>query len=268
MEYFQDIKFIHWNRIENYSNYVNYYPSHPSLQLVRRGKLQFAFGTNAPREISAPVVFWEYPSMKCIYGNPDRQCWDHSFITFAGPRAKQLLLEGLMPISPNGFIQLSRPLEFIELYNEILRLLDFDHQALKHARAAVMLEELVVMLAEAGSFQTPGHYTAQIEQLCCEIRTNPLKDWDFHALAGERFFISYVYFRQLFKNISGSAPGDYLNWCRMRHAMELMRESSLSISEIAYECKYLDSSAFSRAFKRKTGISAQEYRRSLRKTLG
>lgn len=263
MEYFQDVKFIYWKKIENYNNFHESFPAQPALHLVRRGKLLFGFGDNPVQEIEAPVVYWENPEKKCLYGNPGGSCWDHSFITFTGERAYRMLNDGLMQINQNGFVKPRNPLEFIEIYDEILGLLEFDHKINKHGQAVALLEQLIVMLAESESYMPQSPYADNIEILSREIREHPLADWDFKKLAGKRFFISYVYFRQLFRNIIGAAPADYLNWCRMRYAMELMRDSSLSIGEIAYKCKYNNQSAFARAFRRKTGISAQEYCRSL-----
>jgi AraC-like DNA-binding protein len=66
-----------------------------------------------------------------------------------------------------------------------------------------------------------------------------------------------------FKQSTGLSPHRYLLAYRVNRAKEMMGDESRSLTEIALECGFSDSSHFSVAFRRIVGISPREYRRSL-----
>lgn len=80
--------------------------------------------------------------------------------------------------------------------------------------------------------------------------------------AGEH--LSQSRFRELFHSSFGCAPGDYITGLRMRRARELLESTELPVSVIAEMCGYTDEMYFMRIFKKKNGVSALKYRKSLR----
>jgi signal transduction histidine kinase/DNA-binding LacI/PurR family transcriptional regulator/AraC-like DNA-binding protein len=60
----------------------------------------------------------------------------------------------------------------------------------------------------------------------------------------------------------GITPITYLNRFRIRQAKRLLRNSTLNMSEIAASVGFSDSAYFSRVFRRETGMSPTDYRRS------
>jgi hypothetical protein len=63
-----------------------------------------------------------------------------------------------------------------------------------------------------------------------------------------------------FKANAGVAPLTYLQNLRMRLAEQRLREGEMSISELAESLGYESDSAFSNAFKRRTGMAPKHYR--------
>lgn len=74
------------------------------------------------------------------------------------------------------------------------------------------------------------------------------------------FGCSEGYFYRLFKRHTGQTPIAVLTAIRMGRAEQLLRETSLSIAEIAAQVGYDDSFYFSRAFKKKTGVRPSSFR--------
>jgi two-component system, response regulator YesN len=74
--------------------------------------------------------------------------------------------------------------------------------------------------------------------------------------------ISPSYFKHLFKQESGFTFSDYLTKVRIRKAKELLLNSDLNITEIAFETGYQNSNYFSIVFKNLEGISPSEYRKN------
>lgn len=77
----------------------------------------------------------------------------------------------------------------------------------------------------------------------------------------ERFNISVGYVSKLYKKITGQTFIDYVLELRIEKAKSLLREERLiKIKEIGETVGYLNTSSFVRVFKKKTGISPNEYR--------
>jgi AraC family transcriptional regulator len=66
-----------------------------------------------------------------------------------------------------------------------------------------------------------------------------------------------------FKQSTGLSPYQYLLRHRINCANEMMRDPNKTLTEIAMDCGFGNSSQFSVAFKRIVGTSPREYRRSL-----
>lgn len=68
------------------------------------------------------------------------------------------------------------------------------------------------------------------------------------------------YFSKLFKEDMGCPPQEFLIRMRLSKATELMKTSRSSIGDIAQLCGYPNQLHFSRAFKKRYGISPREWR--------
>lgn len=70
--------------------------------------------------------------------------------------------------------------------------------------------------------------------------------------------------KQGFHRLYGTSAFCFLHSLRMRQAYELLRDSELSISEIAERIGYTRQSAFSAAFRREYGVAPREIKKSCR----
>lgn len=71
---------------------------------------------------------------------------------------------------------------------------------------------------------------------------------------------SKSHFIRLFKDVFGSTPHDFLSTVRVERAKTLILEGRMAIAEVACSVGFESRFAFSRLFKQRVGISAQEYR--------
>ena len=63
------------------------------------------------------------------------------------------------------------------------------------------------------------------------------------------------------KAINGMTTQQYAMKVRLTHASNLLKNNTdMAISEVAFRCGFEDATSFSRAFRRKNGISPSEYR--------
>lgn len=76
--------------------------------------------------------------------------------------------------------------------------------------------------------------------------------------------VSQCHLSSLFKKITDENLNEYITDVRLKHAKELLRNTTLKIYEIADKVGYsVDSQYFSTSFKSKTGMSPSEYRNNI-----
>ncbi|TLS52684.1 helix-turn-helix domain-containing protein [Paenibacillus antri] len=71
-----------------------------------------------------------------------------------------------------------------------------------------------------------------------------------------------AYFSHVFKKETGQSFIDYVNEVRIERAMELIRRDSLTITQIGFQVGYRHLSHFIRTFKKRTGITPTEYKKT------
>ena len=74
--------------------------------------------------------------------------------------------------------------------------------------------------------------------------------------------VSSSYLHKLFKTTLNTTPGEYLLGCRISAAKDLLANSGLPLSEIAFRCGFNSQSYFSDCFKRNVGISPLSFRKN------
>jgi AraC-like DNA-binding protein len=95
------------------------------------------------------------------------------------------------------------------------------------------------------------------------LHAEPARDWNIEALADEAA-LSRSAFYDRFVRLIGQPPMQYLTQWRMQVASGLLRQSHAPVASIALEVGYESEAAFSRAFKRATGIPPAAWRRARR----
>lgn len=88
--------------------------------------------------------------------------------------------------------------------------------------------------------------------------SEPLQIADLSAVAG----MSQTSLMRHFRDVVQCSPVDYLIRLRVAHAKRLLRASNAPMSEIASQCGFCDSNYLARQFRRVTGHSPRQYRRS------
>lgn len=92
------------------------------------------------------------------------------------------------------------------------------------------------------------------------ILNAPFAKHDIETLALAARY-SKSHFIRLFRDVFGLTPHDLLTEARIDLAKHLISSSRLAISEVASNVGFDSRCAFSRLFKRRVGVSAQDYRR-------
>lgn len=77
-------------------------------------------------------------------------------------------------------------------------------------------------------------------------------------------YVSQWHLSKLLNKYKGESFSDILNGIRIDKAKELLKDPALRIGDVAEQVGFLDMAHFSRVFKKQTGMSANEYRNSLK----
>jgi AraC family transcriptional regulator len=75
--------------------------------------------------------------------------------------------------------------------------------------------------------------------------------------------LSPFHFARVFKQSFGQPPQRYLTLRRIERAKELLRQPDLSVTRIGLDVGFSDTSSFSAAFHRETGVTPTDFRRVL-----
>jgi AraC-like DNA-binding protein len=76
--------------------------------------------------------------------------------------------------------------------------------------------------------------------------------------------LSIFHFTRAFAATTGVPPHRHVSQRRLETARAMITTGRASLSQIAYECRFSSQSSFTRAFRRATGVTPAEYRRTLR----
>ena len=106
---------------------------------------------------------------------------------------------------------------------------------------------------------TYNDYVQRINKVVAYINNHLDETLDLKTLANEAA-LSDFHFHRIFKALKGEAIGGYITRLRLEATARLLRYTSLTIEEIAFNIGYETPASLSKAFKKQYGISLTEYR--------
>ncbi len=131
------------------------------------------------------------------------------------------------------------------------------------------LEQLIVMVkgeveALCGLLQKKqgnGQYSAPVKEVMRYVEEHLGERISLEQVA-DAVFLSRPYLSTLFKKETGKKFSSYLQEVRLEKSCIMLRNSRLSIGEIAEQAGFFDSAHFSKVFKEHYGCSPLEYRKT------
>lgn len=88
------------------------------------------------------------------------------------------------------------------------------------------------------------------------------ENYGIKALCGS-LNLSRMHLHRKVKKITGKTTLQYIHFYRLERAKDLLQQSKLSISEVAYQTGFKSPSHFSQVFSRVIGISPSKWRRDI-----
>jgi AraC family transcriptional regulator, L-rhamnose operon transcriptional activator RhaR len=123
-------------------------------------------------------------------------------------------------------------------------------------------QHLVILLSRhAGEvMDISADATLRVAESIRRIESRYMEQIDLGELARSCAMSERNFFR-LFRQATGQPPRAYMERLRIEHASERLRNTDMTITEIAFACGFVDSNFFARQFRKITGHSPSEYRR-------
>ncbi len=129
------------------------------------------------------------------------------------------------------------------------------------------ITELLISFARKEKISTPkelGGYSKIMQEAAEYINSSYETDISLPMLS-KKFSLSQSFFSRKFKEITGFGVAEYINLVRIKMAEKLLKEGSLSVTDIAYACGFSDSSYFAMTFKKLMGTTPLKYSKRYRK---
>lgn len=123
----------------------------------------------------------------------------------------------------------------------------------------MLLEYWQSVESVASDAGTALRHRRAVSEVAAEIHRDPGGCKDIGRLASRRGYHS-KYFARLFREFTGQNPREFLIQAKIHKAQDLLRNSDLSVGEVADLCGYSSVYFLSRQFKQSTGLTPTEYR--------
>ena len=122
------------------------------------------------------------------------------------------------------------------------------------------IEEKVIRVCRIAEISEEKTVDNTAQMVIDYIRENYNSDITLKDLAENVFFLNSSYLSHLLKSRTGKNYLTYLTEIRMEKAAELLKHSSLTVTEVAGMCGYNDISKFIQVFKKFYGNTPGKYR--------
>ncbi|MBQ8893992.1 MAG: helix-turn-helix domain-containing protein [Clostridia bacterium] len=129
----------------------------------------------------------------------------------------------------------------------------------------ILLQLIALVLTESGATLNPDEKDTEhsMQAAIQYIHANLHRTVTVAELA-EITGYSPGHFAKTFRQCFGLLPLDYITKIKINQAQKRLRETRLSVSVIAEELGYCDANYFGKVFKKKTGVSPLQYRKTAR----
>lgn len=193
---------------------------------------------------------------------PDSASWHSMWVHCYGANAKAYYDAFLTHNNGSNIGIFHHPSRVINIFSALLGLdMSGHNQVMADFQAATLLTQL---LTECVLSTMATEKTGDVPQVIQRVRMhllNHFQEKNTLEELGSKFNINPYYLQKQFKRYVGMSPSDYQIFLRMTKAKELIRNTKLPISEIAFAVGIENLGYFTRRFKQQEGVTPQEYRK-------
>lgn len=250
-----------WERTTPAHSYGPHARNHYLFHYIIAGK-----GVLLANEQEYPITaghgFLVVPGQITTYRSDENDPWEYTWLEFDGLRAHESLnLAGISGKEPVYTARSKRDGQLLQ--DEMLYIVNHSEASPIHliAHGYLFLDQLVQSSANRQEGRERRLRDFYIKEALAFIDRNYQRDISIEEIAAV-CGLNRSYFGKVFRDSVGESPQAYLLHYRMARAAQLLKETRMSIGEIAAQVSYPNQLHFSRAFKNVHGVSPREYRQT------
>ncbi len=229
------------------------------IHYIRRGKGYFECN-GKKYTLTEGQSFLIVPGQLVYYYPDETDPWEYAWVDFSGIEAKKLL--GFCSLSPENPIAEKKVTKLDEIFKNASRL--FSNQTEADICRNVGLFRMV-FAAYIENYPVINVKTADelLITRAAEYIENNYRHPDLNINEiSEALGINRVTLHRKFTEELDISPGNYIIRLRLKKACALLKGSDYSIKSIAYSTGFSDQFYFTKAFKKQTGMTPTQYRKS------
>ncbi|MDG2346141.1 MAG: AraC family transcriptional regulator [Opitutae bacterium] len=233
-----------------------------TLVYITHGSGTFESQSGGKKTINAGDLFILYPGEWHRFKPNNNKGWHEHWVEFDGEQARRIMRHpALSPEQPVHSIGADESI--LRLFLEISEATQTQPPGFEQIIATQASQIVARLLARLQYSSTEDHdMETRIRRACLHILQHSEQTINTPQLSRD-LGISHSAFRNQFKQVTGLPPGQYQIQIRLNKARRLLRNSTLSIQEIAEQLGFDSIYYFSRLFKKKTGCSPLAYRKQI-----
>lgn len=236
--------------------------NHYCIHHIISGKGYYAVGGHV-YSLGAGDTFILYPDTEVKYYADGEKPWEYAWVGFMGTDAASMVratdFTEEHPYIDNGVLPKK---ELRRLLNKIYEVKGNSHEAAV-AMTGTLYTLMALLMHYCGQKEpVKDIQLAYVEKAKDFILTGYSYPITIEAVAAYTG-ISRSHLYRSFQAFEHQSPKEYLSSFRIRQACRLLKETSLSVSAVAYSVGFENSLYFSKAFKKQMQISPTQYRQVL-----
>lgn len=161
---------------------------------------------------------------------------------------------------PNGLIKIVNNILIVRVVQRIVDELETRSPYYKYMVVMLYAELLIHIYRYVSETYLPTCSNEVLKKATLFMRHNYQQSISITALA-QQLGIGERYLRSLFSHHLHMSPINYLNQIRINKAVELLRNTDLSVKEIGFRCGFQSPQYFSRLFKQYMGVTPHQLTR-------
>lgn len=249
---------IRFNPTRNCYNLCSHWHEHIELLFFTAGSTKIMCGSKMYSVKENDLIFVNSNNLHAFSSNTpvDYYCLIINLSFFADVNFENILIEP--HIKGDDFIH--------RIFNEIFEEYFSHSSGWDMAVKGKMYELMTYLLRNYKLAELPENaYNARIAKLkrmntVLQFISKHYNEKISTSMLAKKCFLSEAYFCRFFKNEVGLSVSDYVNKMRIDKATVLLKNTSLSITELATNVGFDDINYFSRIFKKYKKMSPTEYR--------
>lgn len=226
---------------------------------IVKGSGQFVSSHTKKRPVKTGDLLILFPGEWHNYYPDIDSGWDEYWVGFKGSYMEHLINKHFF--SPeNPVLELGISSSLVSLYEDLLQTANNEKAGFQVMLAGILQHITSTIFYK---YKNQSFADAYILEKLAEARRimkaeieHPSSPEEIAAQLG----LSYSWFRRTFKDYTGVSPAQYQIQLRLIRAKELLSQTTLNITEIAYQLHFENGGQFSTFFKKREGLTPKEYR--------